>query len=184
MIHAIDPGVHVSAVASGTREQGLVQIGAIDNHMTPSLPSLDSGIWPPRTLDIVVCEKPVFRTKFAKSVGDLRDVVGQHRLHARMCGASFEDPEPAQWKGQIKKPHQHRKLFTSVLTPYERDLVCKALRRDETDVFEWIMAACRKLALKQDPGYDSRGHKVGRHKVKDNDILDCVALLMVRTGRL
>lgn len=176
MIHAIDPGVNLSAVAHGDAS-GLVSLTAQNNHAPPT--------WTRncRQGDLVVCEQPVFRGRFAKDIGDLRQVVGKHQAQAEAIGATWRQVEPAAWKGQLKKPHQHRKLWT-VLSPRERATVALFTHRPSIEIEEWIFDACTDLAMGRKPSY-SRGRKHGTpYTLKDNDALDAVALLMVVLGRL
>lgn len=190
MIHTIDPGVHLSAVAHGDLSPGLLAVGYIDNHvqgMPPIVRNVDGRrIWPPSAGDRIICEVPVFRTKFAGTISDLRGVVGEHKSLAGFCGASWMQRKPEEWKGQVKKPHQHKRLWLHVLTPVEREIIALALGRTVDDVQAWILKACHDLALGRDPGYDGRGRQRGtaKKRLKDNDVLDAVALLMKELGRL
>lgn len=176
MIHAIDPGVNLSAIAHGDAS-GLVSLTAENNHAPPA--------WTRncRAGDLVVCEQPVFRGRFARDIGDLRQVVGKHQAQAEAVGATWRQVEPAAWKGQLKKPHQHRKLWT-VLRPRELQAISDFLGRSSTTIGAWIFDACADLAMGREPNY-GRGRRHGTpYTLKDNDALDAVALLMVALGRL
>jgi hypothetical protein len=178
MIHTIDTGVHLSARASGDRH-GLRDVGVIVNSGRPE----DAAYWPPCQGDTVICEVPVFRSKFTDAIGALRQVVGRHQLDAERTGATWIQLKPEEWKGQEKKWHQHRRLW-QVLTPYERELIVRFLRRPSAaEIENWIVAACTKHALGGKVSY-GRGRKINGKPFKDNDCLDSVAMFMKKIGRL
>jgi hypothetical protein len=52
----------------------------------------------------------------------------------------------SDWKGQIKKPLHHMRLW-SVLAPHERAVLAAAIGMSEDAIKEKIDAACKRLAL-------------------------------------
>lgn len=163
---AIDPGVHLSAFAWG--------VDVLEGVGTD---------WPPGYIPhpwAVICEKPVFRGKFAGDIADLCVAVGMHKAEALRRGCQWTEITPEAWKKQERKPHQHRRLFQA-LSPAERSTVAAFLRRTPENVAAYIEAACKALALGQTPSY---GRGVPGTGLKMNDALDAVALWAVTTKRL
>jgi hypothetical protein len=119
LVVAYDPGVHKHARAT-TRHGRLLSVGFEDaadgTRVAPGAASL---------VEAVIIEKPringATRGKDPNDQMDLSIEAGDLRGCWRSAGVQVLMPTPAEWKGQIKKPHHHLTVWGE-LSPAEREL--------------------------------------------------------------
>lgn len=144
----IDPGVH--ALACAWFRDGVL----VGTCMAPREEFAPKG-WPiPRAQEdaLVIERMRVYANKPGKGE-DPNDLIDVTQAAAFAEGAIVARGGPralwvyaADWKGQIKKPIHHRRIW-SVLTPSERAVLAAAIGMTQEAIHEKIEAACKRLAV-------------------------------------
>jgi hypothetical protein len=157
----IDPGVH--ALACAVFSSGVlwaVRSLAPDDFFSPGI------ITSPERLSIVCIEKPqIYKgSNEEKDPNDCVDLFGAAR-YAEAALVSRGAPKaeyhfPRVWKGQIKKPQHHRRIW-SVLAPAERAAFARDCEYSEADIERKIEEACQRLAVtRKVTGYAWAAHNL------------------------
>lgn len=154
----IDPGVHKLACA-WFRDGLLCHLDMLPREMfmVQGKPSIDV---------LVIERMRIYMGKASKGEdpNDLIDVTGaSHFVEA--CIAMRGGPRAsyvyaADWKGQVKKPIHHMRLW-SVLTPEEKALFALVVGMSEDAIKKKIDEACQRLALRgKVTGYAWEAHNL------------------------
>jgi hypothetical protein len=155
----IDPAVHDQACAWFT-DGVLSAVGMFPREafMRPGEPCALDHFWIERMR--------IYQGKASKGEdpNDLIDVTGASYF-VEACVAMRGGPRASyvyatDWKGQIKKPVHHMRIW-SVLTPLEKAIIATAIGMSEDAIKKKIDEACRKFALKgKVVGYSWVAHNI------------------------
>lgn len=157
----IDPGVHKLACAIFF-ENALFAVRLLSPE-----DFLSTGhISHPALLSIVCIEKPqIYKgSNEEKDPNDCVDVFGSARFAEAALRSRGAPPAeyhfPRVWKGQIKKPQHHRRIW-SVLSPAERAVFSRECGYSEADIERKIEEACQRLAVtRKVTGYAWEAHNL------------------------
>lgn len=140
----IDPGVHELACA-WFRDGGLCHLDMLERErfMVAGKPAIDT---------LIIERMSIYKGKASKGEdpNDLIDVTGASYF-VEACIAMRGGPRAqyvyaADWKGQVKKPVHHSRIW-SVLRPEEKQLFALVIGMTEDAIKKKIDDACKRLAL-------------------------------------
>ncbi len=150
--YGIDPGVNRSALATGDERFKLVRLNWI--------PSNEKRTWP--TVYRIALEKPIIYPgipdKDLNDLMDLRETYGW--LRRELECVQMITPTAPEWKGQVKKPIHHGRLW-EIMTNEERALFPPG-----------TLQAIEK------------GEAGGSYKGETHNLLDAAGLLFYAGGRI
>jgi len=170
----IDPGVHRHAIAYGEGE-------ALDQVYFETIEGLAPNAFRPSTY--VTIENPrIGRQTRGKDPNDQMDLavaVGELRGVFRTRGIVAELLTPSEWKGSVKKPLHHWRVWQTLRLAERQRFAEGAARYGRTktpaDIEAKIKAACLRLKLTGEvSGYSWQAH----------NLLDAAGLFLFKRGRL